>query len=371
MTGPLSRRTVLALGALGTVSLAGCLSNDDSEPPASPEDGNPTADPDEVGLPTAESQLPLEYSFETLEREARSGGPGPDGIPSIDEPVFEPVSDVGDRIGDDEPVFGVIHNGEARAYPQSILVYHEIVNDDVGGEPLAVTYCPLTGTAMGFERGDVEFGVSGSLANNNLIMFDRATESWWPQMLATSMSGDLQGYSLREVPVHWVRWADWRTAYPDADVLTEDTGYLRDYDDEPYGSYADGERSGYYEDDASPMFPELATDDRYPPKRMVLGARPPEGPLAIDLESLRTEGLLEFDHDGVAMLAVHEPTLDVGIVYRNPDGVAYTFEDGDGTVTDEDGDSYDPSEVPLESVYAYEAMWFAWAGYYPSTRVFD
>ncbi|TYL40254.1 hypothetical protein CV102_01340 [Natronococcus pandeyae] len=371
-----TRRGVLA--ATVSVSLAGCLGDSDGIGPYEPEGGSEdvtvepmTASPDETAvsetaLPIADEQLPVSYPLETLRDAVVDGGVPQDGIPSIDDPAFEPVADVDDRFREDDPVFGVVREGEARAYPQSILVHHEIVNDEIGGESVAVTYCPLTGTAMGFERGGVEFGVSGNLVNSNLIMYDREGESMWPQMLGTAIEGPLEAASLREFPVHWNTWNDWRAAYPDSTVLTEDTGYVRDYGDDPYGMY--NPVSGYYREDSDPIFEPLRSDDREPPKRMVLGARPPEGPLSIDLETLRDERLLEIEHEDATLLAVHDRSLDLGFLYRNPSEETFVLEED--RIVDENDDAYAPDDVPLERVYAYDAMWFAWTGFYPETTHF-
>ncbi len=370
-----TRRAVLAAAA---VSIAGCLGDEGFGPyeaggqasDVEPDEMSTTPDDDavdETALPIADDQLRVEYELETLREEVVDGGVPQDGIPSIDDPVFEPVDDVGGRLNDDDPVFGVVYDGEARAYPQSILVHHEIVNDTISGTPIAVTYCPLTGTAMGFERGDVEFGVSGRLLNSNLIMYDREGETWWPQMLGTAIQGPLEAASLREVPVHWSTWETWRSAYPDSEVLTEDTGHVRDYGDDPYGEY--NPIGGYYEEDSDPIFGPLTADDRHPPKRMVVGARPPEGPFAIDQARLHDEVLIEFDHEGEQILAVHDESTGANYCYRNPEGASYTMDDGQ--LVDDDGASFEPGELPLESVYAYDAMWFAWAGFYPSTVVYE
>ncbi|MDG5759106.1 DUF3179 domain-containing protein [Natronococcus sp. A-GB1] len=374
-----TRRGLLATAAaVTTASLAGCVGDTDAIGPYEPdgESGGATpeemtASPDEdavaeTAIPIADDQLPVSYSLETLRGEVIDGGVPQDGIPSIDDPVFEPVADVGDRFRADDPVFGVVREGEARVYPQSILVHHEIVNDEIGGESVAVTYCPLTGTAMGFERSGVEFGVSGNLVNSNLVMYDREDESMWPQMLGTAIEGPLEAASLREFPVHWSTWSDWQAAYPESTVLTEDTGYVRDYDDDPYGMY--NPSSGYYREDSDPIFEPLRTDDDEPPKRMVLGARPPEGPLSIDHETLADERLLEIDHGDATLLAVHDRSIDVGHLYRNPDGE--TFELEDDRLVDADGDSYEPGEAPLKRVYVYDAMWFAWTGFYPDSAHF-
>ncbi|RQG94339.1 DUF3179 domain-containing protein [Natrarchaeobius chitinivorans] len=371
----LSRRGALALAAVGIV---GCLGDSDS----GPYDGNgesnatttggmeTTPDDDAIAdspLPIRDGQLPVEYELKAL-REAvvRSVVPQ-DGIPAVDGPEFEPVDDVGDRIRDGDPVFGVRRGGEAKAYPQSILVHHEIVNDEIGGEPVAVTYCPLTGTAMGFERGDTTLGVSGHLLNSNLVMYDRADESYWPQMLATAIEGDLEAASLLEFPVVWTTWERWIEAYPDSTVLTEETGYARDYDGDPYGTY--NPKTGYYGEDSDWMFDPLQADDSHPPKQVFLCSRPEDGPLAISLEALREHGVYGIDRAGHDYLAAYDPELEFGRLYRTEDADAFDYEDG--AVIDPDGDRHDPTDLALEAVYAYDAMWFAWKGFYPSTTVHD
>ncbi len=352
-----TRRAVLATAA---VSIAGCLGDSfgSSEPERQPSDAT---------LPIADEQLPIECDLELLREELVDGGVPQDGIPSIDEPAFESVDDSGDRFDDGDPVFGVVHEGKARAYPQSILVRHEIVNDTIAETPIAVTYCPLTGTAMGFERGDVEFGVSGQLLNSNLVMYDRRAESLWPQMLATAIDGPDTRSSLRELPVFWSRWEQWRSAFPDSQVLTEETGHIRDYDDDPYGSY--NPRGGYYEADSGPIFEPLAADDREPPKRMVVGARPPEGAFAIDRAWLHDEERVAFEHEGTSVLAVHDSDTGANHCYWNPDDVSYTLDDG--SLVDDDGVSHPLDEPPLESIYTYDAMWFAWMGFYPSSAYYQ
>jgi hypothetical protein len=136
----------------------------------------------------------------------------------------------------------------ARAYPQRILVWHEIVNDTIGGLNLAVTYCPLTGTAIAFERGDTEFGVSGRLVNSNLIMYDRDTDTWFPQVLAIGIQGPHTGSALVERPMVWTTWQRWRAAHPETAVLSTETGFARNYNRDPYGAY--NPRSGYYAPDS-------------------------------------------------------------------------------------------------------------------------
>lgn len=179
------------------------------------------------------------------------GGPPKDGIPAIDEPKFESASQASKWMRDGDVVFGIVHKGEARAYPQRILVWHEIVNDTIAGDPILVTYCPLCLTAIAFERkvelanGErvpVEFGVSGKLYNSNLVMYNRTndkvkTESLWIQAGGQAIVGDFSGQKLEQITLDTVKWEDWKTAHPNTKVLSRDTGFVRDYDNDPYGDY--------------------------------------------------------------------------------------------------------------------------------------
>jgi len=379
MTRLTSRRAFVA--AVGVAAVSGCLGSrqsggsgggptDTVEPTSEPQ---PTAtDEPEAGVPppTADSRLVLPMTPAEISDRAVSGGPPKDGIPSIDDPSFVSADSVADRFEPGDPVFGLARGGEVKAYPQAILVLHEICNDVVDGTPVSVTYCPLTGTAMGFERGETTFGVSGRLVNNNLIMYDRGTEAWWPQVLATSLPGpwnEAPGIkSLSEFRLVWTTWEKWTAKHPDTQVLSFDTGFAKNYSRDPYGSY--NPREGYYADGASPMFQALNTDDRLAPKRVVIGTRTAEGAAAFDKRTLRETKLLEGDLAGSPTVAVYDPELDTGYVFRNPDGRSFEYQNG--RVADGSGDTYAPSELPAEQLYAFDAMWFAWSGFYPETALY-
>ena len=356
-----TRRGALSgLAALGAASLAGCLggratgASDRDDAAASEGGGSPP--------PTVDTGYSLAYEADALVSESLDGGVDKDGIPSVDDPAFRPIAEA--DLASDEPVFGVVRGGEAKAYPQRILSHHEIVNDEVGGESVAVTYCPLTGTAQGFRRGDTTFGVSGRLVNSNLIMYDRATDSWWPQMLATAVDGPMTGATLDEFRVVWTTASEWETRRPDSLVLTEETGYVRRYDSDLYGSYAP--LDGYYSRDGT-RFPPLAATEEGHAKSVVLGARTEAGAVAFDKATLLAERVLTgaVGDGGPTVVAVSDPGLSTGYVYRNPDGVAVE-PDGDGyRVADEGGVA--AADLPLERVLAFDARWFAWAGFYPDT----
>ena len=169
-----------------------------------------------------------------------SGGVGRDGIPPIDDPVFLNASDDPEYMEDDDPVIALEVEGEAKAYPLDVLQWHEIVNDELGGVPVTVTYCPLCNTAVVFDRrvdGRVfDFGVSGNLRNSDLIMWDRQTESWWQQITGESIVGEMTGTKLEVIPAPIVSWIDFRETFPSGRLLSRRT---RSYDNAPYDGYDD------------------------------------------------------------------------------------------------------------------------------------
>jgi hypothetical protein len=371
MERPVTRRTVL--GSLGATVLAGCT--DSGTGGRDPVDGGSagrsrgSAATDGTSPPTTAERLPLPMDPSSVRSEAVSGGPPKDGIPSIDDPNFVSADDA-PWLDQGDPVFGLATDGGAKAYPQSILVRHEVCNDVVDGQPVSVTYCPLTGTAMGFERGETTFGVSGRLVNNNLIMYDRGTETWWPQVLATAIPGPWNDSpamrSLREFRLVWTTWKRWSNRHPGTEVLSRDTGFAKNYNQDPYGSY--NPRKGYYSPGSPPMFTSFSDDDRLTPKTVVLGTRTPDGAAAFEKDALRERGLVDGELGEMAVLAVHEPDLDTGYVYRNPEGRRFDYRDGQ--VIDDSGTAHPPEELPLDRTLAFDAMWFAWSGFYPETTLY-
>ena len=376
-----TRRHFLALGAALFAGCAGSQTSADdttagpasaSSPTssASSPQSTPAGSGIEEVIPQANELLPLPSTPEAIRNEAQSGGPPKDGIPSIDDPQFITPAEV-DFLAPGDPVFGVQYNGVTKAYPQNILVQHEIVNDTIGDVPATVTYCPLTGTAMGFRRGSTTFGVSGRLVNNNLIMYDRATETWWPQMLATAISGPWEENpprtSLSEFRVIWTTWDRWQQQHPDTVVLSTQTGHARNYNNDPYGSY--NSREGYYATDAAPLFEELNSNDRFPPKKVVMGVRTPAGVAAFVKDTLRSTGIVRGSIGDKSIIAVYDPRYDTAHAYANPDNRQFKYE---GTeIIGIDGTAYSPDALPLNSLYIFDAMWFAWAGFYPETTVYE
>lgn len=317
-----------------------------------------------AGPPTQTEDPGLAYLIEQLSDAAISGGVPLDGIPAIDSPQFEAAAQAADALQPDDVVFGVAMNGEAKAYPRRVLVWHEIVNDRIGGENVSVTYCPLTGTTIGFKRGDTTFGVSGDLVNSNLIMYDRETESRWPQMLGTAISGPLKGQSLERFRVIWTSWESWQALYPETRVLSSRTGYARDYYRDPYGgSY--NPPTGYY-GEGKPTFPTLYSDQRLEPKVIVTGARTADGSIAFRKSSLQNAHNIHAAVEKMVLTAFYDTRSDTVFVYQNPTQRDFRYANGyfsDGS------SSWRADELPLEPVHAYDAMWFAWAAFFPGTKL--
>ncbi|WP_022727701.1 DUF3179 domain-containing protein [Fodinicurvata sediminis] len=299
-------------------------------------------------------------------REAKlSGGPGKDGIPSIDKPDFWTAEEAQDYLEDGDKVIGLIENGHARAYPQRILVWHEIVNDAPGQVPLAITYCPLTGTSLAFERGETTFGVSGRLVNSNLIMYDRQSDTWIPQILGVATEGPHAGVALVERPLVWTTWGRWRKRHPGTQVLSTRTGFARNYTRDPYGSYTPLE--GYYRPEASPIFPLMQEDERFPPKSIVLGARTATEAVAFSKERLREAGQLVLEGRETTFVAVHDEGLDTGYIFEVPRPLKESaVVEGTGP-----GNVRWSEDLDARALNAFEAMWFAWAAFYPDSHVHE
>ena len=173
-------------------------------------------------------------------KEILSGGPSKDGIPSIDNPVFKPIAEISD-ISDQEPVISFAINGDARAYPLRILMWHEIVNDTVGGVPVTVTYCPLCNAAIVFERtvnGKVmDFGTSGLLRNSDLVMYDRQSQSWWQQFTGTAIVGSMLGTQLKVLPARLASYQNYKKRYANGKVQVPNNPGMRNYGRNPYANY--------------------------------------------------------------------------------------------------------------------------------------
>ena len=172
-------------------------------------------------------------------QEIISGGPSKDGIPPIDNPTFQPVSEV--MLSDREPVIALYHDGQAKAYPLSILTWHEIVNDSIAGKAVAVTYCPLCNTTIVFARdyegARLDFGTTGSLRHSDLIMYDRQTESFWQQYNGDAIAGHYAGAQLTILPSRLDSFGNFKERYPTGQVLAIPQNFIRRYGMNPYVGY--------------------------------------------------------------------------------------------------------------------------------------
>ena len=231
-----------------------------------------------------------------------SGGPPPDGIPSIDAPEFERATDVG-FLQPQEAVVTLTLNGDARAYPAQVLLWHEIVNDTVGGEPVTITYCPLCNTAIGYYRQLDErifdFGTSGRLYNSALVMYDRQTESLWAHYTGQAIAGALTGSQLELIPVATVAWETFLAEHPNGLVMTRPGGFGRQYGSNPYANYD--------QPDGQPIFFGGTLDPRLPPQTRVLVVRHGGASVAVQLDTLQAEGVLGLDLGGAPVVAFHLP----------------------------------------------------------------
>jgi hypothetical protein len=282
--------TILAVVAVGSAGPAGAHAASppqaiSSQVAPSPHEPGPSAldDPGAPDLPR-----PLVNPNDLI-----SGGPPPDGIPALDHSRFEPARRVA-WLQDREPVLALDLGGESRAYPVQVLIWHEIVNDTVGGIPVAITYCPLCNSAIAFDRrlGNrvLDFGTSGRLYHSDLVMYDRQTDSLWEQFQGLAVAGRLTGTQLSADPISTISWGTWRVAHPDGFVLSRNTGYDRPYGQNPYNAYDDPH--------TQPFLLDRPADPRMAAKTRVLGIDRAGAATAITFARLRHDNVEELDVDG-------------------------------------------------------------------------
>ncbi|MFQ5440895.1 MAG: DUF3179 domain-containing protein [Nitrosopumilaceae archaeon] len=305
----------------------------------------------------------------------KSGGPPKDGIPSIDNPKFADILN-SQYVSDSDIVIGLEINGESKAYPLFILVWHEIVNDYVGNVPVAVTYCPLCYTNQVFERiidgNEVEFGTSGKLYNSNLLMYDRLSESYWSQGLGIAVTGEFTGTQLKTIPFDVITWGDWKTLHPHTLVLTTDTGHLRSYATDPYGNY-------YTEPGI--IFPVDKNDDRMHPKEIILGFKQDEIYKAYKQNDIETHQLINDEIGNTSLMLVSIFSQNSRAYERTLDGNTLEFEFANNKIMDTKTKSewnYDGLAIsgPLEGnqltrMSISPGFWFEWVAFHPQTEVWQ
>jgi hypothetical protein len=323
--------------------------------------------------------------------EFRSGGPPRDGIPPIDAPKPTSQADAEEWLSEREPVLVVEAGGQVRAYPIQILVWHEIVNDTLRGRPIAVTYCPLCNSSLVFDRRVggrlLTFGTTGNLRRSDLVMWDRQTESWWQQLSAEAVVGELAGTRLKVLPSQTLSWADFKRIHPGGDVLSRDTGVDRDYGRNPY--------AGYDQPDSPPFLFDGETDERLPPKERVVAVFAADETVVVPFSRLVREPVVQTEAGGRPVVVLYkrgvvspldapviEGSRDVGTAAAfdaRVDGRRLTFEQRDGHFLDrETGSRWDIAGRAVAGELAGERLrpvrhdqqfWFALAAFVPDARI--
>jgi len=329
--------------------------------------GKVVSNGNQIGLP--KNIVPLD--------EIVSGGPPQDGIPSIDNPKFVSVSEADKFLQDADQVVGLNVNGDIRAYPLQILVWHEIVNDNVGGTPVAVTYCPLCFTNQVFNRTvdgqTVEFGTSGKLYNSNLVMYDRNSNSLWSQALGQAIVGKHAGLKLDRIPFDVAFWREWKQLYPDTNVLSRDTGSSRPYGADPYRSY-------YSNNDL--FFPVSNKDDRLELKEIIVGLENGGQFKAYKLQQIQDTRVIN-DRIGDKSLALFSlyPFM-VRVFDSTLDGqkLEFQYNKNSSKITDkETGSEWNFDGIgtagPMKGKHLLrlpydEGFWFEWVAFHPKTALY-
>lgn len=387
------------LAAGWTLCVTACAS---SQPTASPP-----AVPEAVSDPTASANLPVESPPRGAESEFKtdfskhnvpyseilSGGPPKDGIPPLDNPNFQSVSEADEWLEDREPVVFVQVGDDARAYSIQILMWHEIVNDTVGEEPLVVSFCPLCNTAIAFKRvfneQVLDFGTTGRLRYSNLIMYDRQTETWWQQATGDAIAGEYTGAQLEFYPASIISWSDFKSQYPDGKVLSRETGFARDYGRNPYFGYDDINQSPFLFDGETP--------DQLPPMARVLTIDLSSEAVAYPYDVLEEVKVINDSVGGTEVVifwaegtssALDTDTIPAGreigaaVAYsRVLDDQSLIFEFSDGKFLDEQtGSEWNIlgqavagklKGRQLSQVVSINHFWFSWAAFRPETKVFQ
>jgi thiol-disulfide isomerase/thioredoxin len=354
----------------------------------------PTLLPEERPPAGATAQFRTDFGKHSVPySEFLSGGPPKDGIPAIDEPRYTSIEAADEWLESQEPVILVEIGTTARAYPIQILMWHEIVNDTLGGAPIAVTFCPLCNTAIAFERRIDDkvttFGTTGRLRFSNLVMYDRLTESWWQQATGEGLVGEYTGRQLTFLPAAIISWEAFKEAHPEADVLSRATGYSRSYGRNPYAGYDDIDRSPFLYD--GPETPDqllpmarVATVDlngeavAYPYTEMaqirtvndVVGGKP----IVVLWEAGTASALDSFS------VAQGRDVGTVNTFARELEGRTLTFRyDGERIVDEETGSEWTvlgrAISGPLDGkaltpVVNVNHFWFSWAAFRPETRIY-
>jgi len=363
----LTRRTHAQVWSLmGSILFGGCTADSPTRPPGDPD----------LALTCS---IPAAEIFRGQVR---------DGIPAISNPPMDVPGSSGTIFwSDSDRVVGMILGDQPIAVPLNVFWWHEILNLDMDGHSIAITHCPLTGSSLAFDReplGGVEFGVSGLLFRNNLIMYDRSGEnaSLWPQMSLGARCGPEAGRDLPLLPSVEMTYGGWRRLHPNTLVVSAETGWDRDYSrsNYPYGRYD-------APDNRQLLFPlPGGIDTRYPPKERVLGVPTGTGGRAFPYSALAALGpiaTVSVGSESAAYVVFWDGNRQGAAAYRPIlEGQPLTFHVEDGVIRDEEtGSAWDLTGVAtsgplfgnrLEGVErAFVAFWFSWPAFYPNIEAWS
>lgn len=339
----------ILVSTLGIIGFSMITRVDESSANRQEQVGNPIQDTDTIVLTDEEKSsgevvrnvsLSTDFEGAKVDRTDLLQGcfGGKDCIPSIDDPVFESAQEA-TWLSSEDRVFAIDHNGIKRAYPQRIMNWHEIVNDDIGGDPVAITFCPLCGSALAFIRqvdGIVtEFGVSGKLHNSDLVMYDRLEGNLWQQVTGEAIVGPAARREevLEQVAITTTKWGDWVREYPDTQVLSRDTGHRRDYGRYPYGTY---------EHDDEIYFGVEGLDTTLQIKTPVYGIEIEGVSKAYPESALATSEVIEDQIAGVSVTVQMDESGEVSVI----------------------------NQQTGEKIIPIRLFWFAWAAFHPDTELY-
>ena len=352
-------------------------------------------DPTESPPRNAELEFKTDFTRHSIPySDILSGGPPKDGIRAIDKPQFVSIEEGDSWLRPNEPIILVEVNNDARAYPIQILIWHEIINDTVGGEPLIVSFCPLCNTAIAFKRtvnGQVlDFGTTGRLRYSNLIMYDRQTETWWQQATGEAIVGEMLGAQLEFYPATIIAWDDFQNQFPNGKVLSRETSYDRNYGRNPYFGYDDVNNSPF-------LYKGPVTPDQLAAIARVLAIDLNGEAVAYPYDVLSEahvvndfvggEEVAVFWQSGVASPLDTNDTAtgrDVGTAAafsRVTDGETLTFIFDGETIKDKEtesawdifGKAIDGKlkGAQLSPIVSINHFWFSWAAFRPETRIYQ
>jgi len=286
-------------------------------------------------------QPPFDITKRSVPKDAfHDGGPPKDGIPALDRPRFVTAGEAAAFLKDKDQVIGVYRNGEAKAYPLKVLVWHELVNDEIGGRPSTVSYCPLNGAGVVYNPvvsgQPLTFGVTGKLYNSTVVLYDRQTQSLWSQVTKQAIAGPSTGMKLQMIPSLTTTWRRWKTLHSETRVLSPDTGFRRDYNQNPYAAY-------YASDEL--MFPvPRNVKSKLRNKERVIGLEMNGASKAYPFSRLKKRPTAFEDEIAGERVQVHfDPKTETA------------------SITDSRGNL-----LP-----AFTIFWFAWQAFHPDTLVFE